>query len=65
MPDSVARDILWRHTAEVIKASLEICSSARRNVARSETIVLLTRQTIATSIALLSRVNRTALSGYL
>ena len=56
MPDPVARDILRRHTAEVIEASLEMCSSARENVARSETIVFLTRQTIASSIALLSRV---------
>jgi hypothetical protein len=64
MPDSFARDILRRHTAEVIEASLEMCSSARENVARSETIVFLTRQTIASSIALLSRVKRADLLGH-
>ena len=62
MPNSVTRDILRQRTAEVIEASLEMCSSARENMARSETIVFLTRETIASSIALLSRVKHTALS---
>jgi hypothetical protein len=65
MPDSVARDILRRHTAEVIEASLEMCSSARESVARSEVIVFLSRQTIASSIALLSRMRQVAFSGHL
>jgi hypothetical protein len=62
--DAMRRDILFKQTDDVIEASLEMCCSTRANLARSETIVRLSRQTIASSIALLSRVERTALSGY-
>ena len=62
--DALRRDVLFKHTDDVIEASLEMCCSTRANLARSETIVRLSRQTIASSIALLSRVERTALSGY-
>ena len=62
--DALRRDVLFKHTDDVIEASLEMCYSTRANLAQSETIVRLSRQTIASSIALLSRVERTALSGY-
>ena len=62
--DAMRRDILFKQTDDVIEASLEMCCSTRTNLAQSETIVRLSRQTIASSIALLSRVERTALSGY-
>lgn len=55
MLDAIARDILRKHTADAIEASLEICCSSRENVSQAETIVRLSRQTIASSIALLSR----------
>ena len=61
--DAIKRDILFKHTDDVIEASLEMCCSTRANLARSETIVGLSRQTIASSIALLSRLKRTPLSG--
>ena len=63
--DALRRDVLFKHTDDVIEASLEMCFSTRANLAQSETIVRLSRQTIASSIALLSRVKRAALSGYL
>ena len=63
--DAMGRDILFKHTDDVIEASLEMCCSTRANLAWSETIVRLSRQTIASSIALLSRVKRGPLSGHL
>ena len=63
MPDSVTRDMLRVQTADMIEASLEMCCSSRENLIRSESVVLLSRETIATSITLLSRVNHSTLSG--
>jgi len=62
MPNPATRDLLRQQTAEMIEASLEMCSTARANLARSEVVVFLTRQTIASSIALLSRVRQSTLS---
>ena len=63
MRDGITRDSLRKHTVAVIGASLEICSS-REHVSRSETIVHLGGQTIASSMARLSGVKHTALSRY-
>lgn len=62
MPNSTTRDIIETRTADVIEASIEMCCTTRENLARSETVVLLSRQTIASSIALLSRIKGAALS---
>ena len=64
MPDGITRDTLQKHTANVSKSSLELCCSSREDVSRSETIVHLGRQTIASSMARLSGVKHTALSRY-
>jgi hypothetical protein len=63
VPDLNRRDILRKRTTEVIKASVEPCCSTRENVARSETIVRLSRQPMVSSIAILSRVKHASLSG--
>ena len=62
MPNPTTRDVVGTRTADVIEATLEMCCTTRDNLAQSEMVVLLSRQTIASSIALLSRIRGAASS---
>jgi hypothetical protein len=65
MPDSMIGDMLRVQTADVIEASLEMCCSSRGHLIRSASVVRLSRETIASSILLLSRVKQSTSAGYL
>jgi hypothetical protein len=58
MPASSAHEMLLQQAADAIEASEERCDAADTSVARTAEIITLSRETIATSLHRLARINR-------